>query len=69
MFYKPGLSMDLHKKQILIEALIHHNFNKMRTARDLNVSIRSIRNWVKEYNIQMPNGSMQIYSEPPPDLL
>lgn len=53
--YSLGESFDDITKQILVLALENNNWNTMRTARALRLSIGTIKNWKRKYGLTNPN--------------
>jgi len=64
--YRHSWTMVDHKAMILLEALRWHGYNRSATARCLNISVRTIRNFLNKYpkfykevprdNIKIPRG-------------
>lgn len=53
--WAPGKTLLEIKRQAIVEALEHHNWNRNRTARALGVGERTMRYWVRKYDL--PKGS------------
>ena len=48
---QPMSQLDVAEKSAIIEALKRNNGNKSRTAKDLNISIRTLYRKIQEYEI------------------
>lgn len=51
LYWKPGLSMKQLKANALYECLDFHDGNKHAAARDLKISVRSIRMWCADHKL------------------
>ncbi len=49
--WKPGSTLDQIERNVILEALKHHDGNRTHTAKALGISIRTLRNKLAEYRV------------------
>jgi two-component system response regulator FlrC len=49
--WKPGRTLDEIERNVILEALKHHDGNRTHTAKALGISIRTLRNKLAEYRV------------------
>jgi two-component system response regulator FlrC len=49
--WKPGRTLDEIERNVIIDALKHHEGNRTHTAKALGISIRTLRNKLAEYRV------------------
>lgn len=47
-------TLDNAKKELVIKALVKHEGNRVKAAKDLGVCVRSMRNYINTYGIDIP---------------
>jgi len=47
--WKPGHSLEDHEKTIILEALEFYCWNRSHTAEGLGITVRTVRNKIKQY--------------------